>query len=366
DSKIDCDDSDCACPDAGKETDCSNGEDDDNDGKVDCEDSDCSCPTEDCSNGKDDDNDGKADCEDDECVCVPVVPEGWDGPVVIWYGSPDLKPTCSAAGAYRAVVHDLGCELSEPAWECPECQCGAPQDATCSARITYFSAEDCSGRCWPLGSSDCGYDVGSACEAITLNYGGVDDARPLSASVELSAPSGGGCLPEPSVPVEPSGVSWDEVLLACGDAPVGGLGCDAEHTCVPRPPMDPFDRICVYADGGETCPSDYEASRKTAYGDYDDTRGCTECGCTAPTGIQCSGTVTDYNSRQRCGGEETDIGAGECLPIPPQSNGSEDFRHVSFENSTAGGMCTATGGERTGSVERNKEVTFCCRALYLY
>jgi hypothetical protein len=344
---------------------CGNGKDDDKDGKIDCEDSDCVCPVlENCANGKDDDKDGKIDCEDDECVCVPAVPEGWDGPAVIWYGSRDLEPTCSAAGAYRAVVHDLGCEFSEPAWECPECQCGAPEGAACSARITYFSGEDCSGGCWPLGSSDCGYDVGPTCEGITLNYGGVDNARPVSASIELSAPTGGECLPQTSSPVEPPDVSWDQVLLACAGAPVGGLGCDAAQTCVPRPPVDPFDRICVYAEGDSACPPSYEASRTTAYGDLDDSRGCADCGCAAPTGIQCTGTVTDYVSRQHCGETENVIGAGQCVAIPPQSEGSEDFRHVLFEDSTSGGTCTATGGEKTGSVEPTEPVTFCCLGLW--
>jgi hypothetical protein len=364
DGKIDCADSDCVCP-PDKETDCHNGKDDDQDGKIDCADSDCSCSVtqENCSNGKDDDKDGDVDCADTlDCVCAPAVPEGWDGPAVIWHGAPDLEPTCSDAGAYRIGVQELGHHLSEPAWACPECRCGDPEGATCSARITYFSEKDCTGSCWPLGG-DCGYDVGSTCEAKTLNYGGVDDTRPVSAGIELSATSIGSCPSETVSPVEPSEPSWDEVLLACVGAPVGGLGCDAAHVCVPRPPPDPFDRICVYADGAGVCPPSYEAFQATAYGDYDDSRGCTECGCAAPTGIQCTGTVTDYDSRVRCGGNATVIGAGECLEIPPQSEGSEDFRHTLFKDSSSGGTCTPTGGEKTGSIELVEPVTFCCVGL---
>ncbi|MBW2254860.1 MAG: hypothetical protein JRI25_09735 [Deltaproteobacteria bacterium] len=66
DGLVDCLDDDCLgeCPE-----DCSNGEDDDDDGFVDCLDQDCytSC-TEDCFDGYDNDGDGLADCWDDDCL----------------------------------------------------------------------------------------------------------------------------------------------------------------------------------------------------------------------------------------------------------------------------------------------------------
>lgn len=63
-----------------QELDCTDGEDEDQDGLVDCEDSDCLCIETDCADGTDDDADGLTDCEDSDCldVCAEVCNDGID------------------------------------------------------------------------------------------------------------------------------------------------------------------------------------------------------------------------------------------------------------------------------------------------
>lgn len=57
--------------DTGPKEDCTDGEDNDDDGLIDCEDGNCagtaSCG-EDCTDGEDDDRDGLTDCGDDDCI----------------------------------------------------------------------------------------------------------------------------------------------------------------------------------------------------------------------------------------------------------------------------------------------------------
>ena len=82
DSRVDCDDDDCAddpaCTTTAFEV-CNNRLDDDGDGRVDCDDADCagdpSCVTtafEVCNNRLDDDGDGRVDCDDTDCVADPA------------------------------------------------------------------------------------------------------------------------------------------------------------------------------------------------------------------------------------------------------------------------------------------------------
>ena len=80
DGLTDCMDDDCADdPACGSSVEnCTNGVDDDSDGLTDCMDSDCdddpacSSPTENCTNGLDDDSDGLTDCDDDDCAGEPA------------------------------------------------------------------------------------------------------------------------------------------------------------------------------------------------------------------------------------------------------------------------------------------------------
>jgi hypothetical protein len=70
DGNVDCEDSDCNCPENPIEENCSDGIDNDGDGLIDCKDKlDCNCEKEICNNEIDDDNDGKIDCADLDCKC---------------------------------------------------------------------------------------------------------------------------------------------------------------------------------------------------------------------------------------------------------------------------------------------------------
>ncbi len=70
-----------AGPGPGRETNCIDGMDEDNDGLRDCADPDCAgivqcMPETDCTNGVDDNADGKADCADDDCNGVGACESG--------------------------------------------------------------------------------------------------------------------------------------------------------------------------------------------------------------------------------------------------------------------------------------------------
>ena len=68
-----------ACGGPTNETDCVDGQDNDNDGLTDCDDTDCqSSPAcggsgeVDCNDGLDNDGDGDVDCADSDCLVQPL------------------------------------------------------------------------------------------------------------------------------------------------------------------------------------------------------------------------------------------------------------------------------------------------------
>ena len=144
--------SSCDCPNAGPETACGNGEDDDCDGDVDCEDVDClgkSCGKNNeichendaqevvcgceagavekvCDDGKDNDCDGTTDCLDTDCVGEPC---GANGKLCM-LDFDTLEPSCTCPGGDSENVCNNGLDddcdgtqdCADP--DCDEESCG--------------------------------------------------------------------------------------------------------------------------------------------------------------------------------------------------------------------------------------------------
>ena len=106
-----------------KETNCTDGKDDDGDTKIDCADTDCAAdpkctPTKEiCNNSKDDDGDSKIDCADSDCtadpLCTPTECPDYAfvfGPAVT-KGTVDLKDAPSYVISMRNKDASLGFQL---------------------------------------------------------------------------------------------------------------------------------------------------------------------------------------------------------------------------------------------------------------
>ncbi len=129
------DDGDCAGSTGGTETDCSDGQDDDQDGFIDCNDSDCSTDPA-CQNSSS--NCGANEIEDCNGICLPA---GWFGD-----GICDHNPNPSTTSTYGN--YSLMCSALN--WDDGDC----PNNNTCATGEII----DCNGNCTSestLGTGTC-------------------------------------------------------------------------------------------------------------------------------------------------------------------------------------------------------------------
>lgn len=159
DGWLDCEDQDCegACGES-----CSNLRDDDRDGLVDCADPECAsrCPTtgsapEDCRNGTDDDGDWLVDCGDDDCdgLCDTDA-DGWVGTDL---GGDDCDDD-------DAAVHPTALELPYDGVD-DDCDPGTPDDDLDGDG--FLSAADCddaAAATFPGAPETCGDGVVNDCD----------------------------------------------------------------------------------------------------------------------------------------------------------------------------------------------------------
>jgi hypothetical protein len=140
--------------------------------------------------------------------------------------------------------------------------------------------------------------------------------------------------------------------------PPVGKGCASGHVCAPRASGDYAGYVCVEQAGDVACPTDWGA-RVVAYTGANDTRACTECGCTPGT-VQCSGAEYAFWDGPWCTVSASYVNTSQCKNL----SGLTDFGIWSFEHSKTAvpsGSCSPSGGQPTGAVNPTGAVTFCCR-----
>ncbi|HET6586124.1 MAG TPA: hypothetical protein VFG69_21850, partial [Nannocystaceae bacterium] len=171
-------------------------------------------------------------------VCVPAIPEGWSGPIVVDDACPSDFPTS------ERVLH----EGLAP---------GVPQ-CSCSCNIGSVSCQ------LFLENEGIDFDPVGSCDDPP------NDDECLSAIVQASCN-------ESFVDV-PASPSWQTTVAACGGA-TPGAACDGGNCFADAGPL------CIYRAADEPCPAGF-GDRTLYFGDFQDTRDCTDCSCT-PAGQSC-------------------------------------------------------------------------------
>ncbi len=305
----------------------------------------CKPPPENCTNGIDDDQDGLTDCADPDCTtvtCSPVAPPGWLGPVELFDGDPAALPACG--GAYPNSTYSGNNGLSCAAASCSACDCAAPTGVSCSFPIM---AEYTAGV------------VRLSCSGAPALVTATGVCQPISnkeITIADSTPSGGSCTPSGGVPTTPS-AAWSTSVKVCESSGFLQGGCGAGSVCAAKPQGPFVGSVCVYSAGDVACPGGF-ANKHLSYGTFNDTRGCTTCGCGGATGVNCSGEVTFY-SAANCPA----LGTTTQVPFPTHGclgpvTGS--FKINKGGIGASGGSCTKNGGDPNGACTPATPTTICC------
>ncbi|WP_433932997.1 hypothetical protein AB3662_02340 [Sorangium cellulosum] len=294
---------------------------------------------EQCLNGDDDDRDGEVDCADDDCggfTCV-AVPEGWQGPGILYAGPAAADVDCPADFPTRVDVGGRD-PVDEPA-TCSPCSCGAP-DVECEApAVTVYGDSGCGGASvtLPVRSEDCNNLGGD------FQPGSYSGEAPDVDSATCAASGGEATLPPPRFGTEG---------VVCAPGPDAG-GCAAGEACAPRELDAPFEQgACIWREGERRCPEEFGERHVFASSVIDD-RGCTRCTCDA-SGVSCAATLTLFERSGCRTPVETVPFDGVCVDDPPPA--------VSVRIEVTGaGSCRPRGGEPRGEIEEGEDrITVCC------
>jgi hypothetical protein len=269
---------------------------------------------------------GPGACE----VCVPTAPEGWQGPLVL--GAGKNAPSCAAP--YTAVVFQVAEDISGEDASCG-CECGDPE-VDCDALLVQYAPGACGQN----------VDVETFEEADTCHN--TTPTGPTTAA--LFAPISGTEVCPPSLVRSIPAPNLTEVVL-CGGA-LQQDTCAAQELCAGAIPDGFGETLCIAQEGEHECPASYPNAR-SVFDDVADSRGCTQCSCSAAGAFECSADLELF-SDANCAGTATGAisGAGDCFDAP----GS-----LRFSAPTVTGDCTPSSVAPIGSVVGDEPVTVCCQ-----
>ena len=313
---------------------------------------------ENCTNGIDDDRDGSADCADTDCIagfmCAPPTPgDGWVGPLSFWSGS-GAPPACTNESGFPTEITNAGSGISVAPSSCYSCECGAPQGVSCQVgALTIFSDQACSGlnRTLNIVQGECVAFLSSTMDPASVRW-------------ESAPPAGGACIPKTSGSAVIPPVQWDTRMRACGDAPPNGAGCGI-GSCVARPKAPFAKQFCVYQRGDLACPAGSYSNRSVYFSGVTDTRTCTDCECTLPSGTSCTGTLKLFTDLL-CGADETNLSSvSQCSTLAPDPTPPAlpylTLRSVLYNGSPGSdGSCSPRSSRAEGGVWQSDPITVCC------
>jgi hypothetical protein len=287
-----------------------------------------------CDNGGDDDADGLVDCQDGDCggyVCVPAPadPAFAGGPHLLVDASADVpcNPAFPATGIDGVRVVDAPSPC--------DCTCGAATGQACAGTAQLHAAAGCSGA------------ATSAAVAATCS----DSSASVSSVVVSASPSGGACTGSPVAPVPPT----FEPAHTCS-AGRGG-GCEPGFVCARPPAPDGTPRLCFERSGNHACDDPTYTTKLLVFEDTPvDNRSCSgNCGCEAPSGGACMGTLTVNDGS--CGGPPVATAQlGACTTFGAGISGAGLALGATV--STPGG-CTPIPRTESGALEGVAH-TLCC------
>lgn len=296
---------------------------------------------------------GEPACENDPMLlCVDPAPEGWAGPVAATSDPALTQSHCG--GGYPEVETTAFSGFFAPADDCG-CDCGSPHGGGCSG-----SAEL---GLYPVINSQ---HPSSNQQSCHTSSGTVDLANGVFTAVNQSLPSrflldvqtlaasGGECTPITTGSIPEAGFS--ERIDLCTPAELEP-GCEGT-VCVPKP-APPFDAgVCIWQEGEHECPADVGYTERTVhYRNFDDTRECSSCSCSAP-----SGSCPDASADLYFGANLLDtfqLEDGVCAIL-----GSAEHDQVTAARFETGDPewepCQASQGGSTGEAIPTEPITVCC------
>ena len=291
--------------------------------------------------------------------CVPAAPPGWAGPFAISESSSPDAGSQGCTNDFWVSALDLVAGPSADPASCT-CSCGPPSGDVCSTpNVSYFRDRACTMPCAAP------TPIGSTC--TTLSATGCGPSPHFS--IGESWADGGACAPIATMSLPP--LEWSSSAHLCAPAPSVELGaCSSGQACVPSLDSSSATPIlCVAQPGNLRCPSVYgfrHAPQSPAGADAgsdsgtpyfaqaNDGRGCTPCGCDAPSGVACasSGVVTYSDPVCTMPGATMEPDAG-CMPFGT-------YNTTCAGAAASGGKCNATGGQPTGGITLTSPYTICC------
>jgi hypothetical protein len=151
--------------------------------------------------------------------------------------------------------------------------------------------------------------------------------------------------------------TWGTVAQSCHGLTTGACATPSE-ICAPA--VEPGFAQCLVQYGDRECPDAYPDKHVFYYG-FDDTRSCTPCACSAPTGSTCTAFVSAFKDGS-CSSPvvagSVDATVSTCLDVSPsgQALGSK----LATEPVYVPGVCQVSGGEAIGDAVPEEPSTFCC------
>jgi hypothetical protein len=276
-------------------------------------------------------------CDD---LCLPIAPSGWHGPAaLIRSSSADAEPACGTS--HPVALATLISDLVAPAAEC-DCYCDDAVGAECEAAIArVYDNPGCEGV------ADDSFDVGMGCTNNPTGQGWW--------KVEFAPPSGGECAPIESSTIGDVGFTrW----TLCGAEPLAGE-CGADESCTPTPGGDFEESQCIWIEGDVACPSTEFTERTLVHGGVVDDRSCSECSCSAPSGV-CDGGEVLLDIYENC---DTSASLALWEATPGDCLGEVYFESATVQQTaTPFAACDPTMPASLGSATLDQPFTVCCAA----
>jgi hypothetical protein len=187
---------------------------------------------------------------------------------------------------------------------------------------------------------------------------------PAGVRWQAAPATGGACVPKSSGNAVLPPVQWDYQVRACGDPAPNPGGCGT-GICVPKQ-KEPFeDELCVYQRGDLACPAGPYREKSVYFTNVQDSRACSACECSSPTGTSCTGSMSLYTD-QSCSVDETTLtNVLECSALAPDPTPPSppymSLRSVRYTaTANAAGSCTSKPSTPIGNVTLTDPITVCC------
>ena len=231
-------------------------------------------------------------------VCLPGIPNGWDGPNLLWTGDEADAPRCSDFPGTPHETYSGHGELDAPT-HCDACAC-APPTGSCELPATLTaSAASCAGDGPVVAHTPFNpppkWD-GTCTSANAIPPGKLCGGVPCVQSVTI-----GPLTLEQSecVPIQPPNVqsppTWKKFARACTKTVSQSTCAAGDGVCAPPAPGPQFKQ-CISHVGDmdlSQCPLGYP-ERSVFYDYFIDSRSCPACACDAPSGSTCTGSVSIF------------------------------------------------------------------------